>query len=40
MKPPALPPLALLDKYVGLDIQPLYATTVRETGGGFAPMAR
>ena len=29
----APPPLSLLDKYVGQDIQPLYTTTVRVTGG-------
>lgn len=33
MKPLAPPPLSLLDKYVGQDIQPLYTTTVRVTGG-------
>jgi Ohr subfamily peroxiredoxin len=35
MKPPAptAPPLSLLDKYVGQDIQPLYTTTVTVTGG-------
>jgi Ohr subfamily peroxiredoxin len=32
-KPLAAPPLSLLDKYVGQDIQPLYTTTVRVTGG-------
>jgi len=33
MKPLAPPPLSLLDKYQGQDIQPLYTTTVTVTGG-------
>ena len=33
MKPLAPPPVSLLDKYVGQDIQPLYTTTVTVTGG-------
>lgn len=33
MKPLAPPPLALLDKYVGQEIQPLYTATVSVTGG-------
>jgi Ohr subfamily peroxiredoxin len=33
MKPLAPPPLSLLDKYVGQDIQPLYVATVTVTGG-------
>lgn len=33
MKPLAPPPLSLLDKYVGQDIQPLYTTAVTVTGG-------
>lgn len=36
MKKPARPPLSLLDRYYGEEYLPLYATTVRVTGGETA----
>jgi Ohr subfamily peroxiredoxin len=33
MKPIAPPPVSLLDKYRGTEVEPLYSTTVRVTGG-------
>ena len=33
MKPLAPPPVSLLDKYAGPDVQPLYTATVRVSGG-------
>jgi Ohr subfamily peroxiredoxin len=33
MKPLAPPPVSLLDKYTGEDVQPLYTATVRVSGG-------